>query len=74
MGRRAARKNRGGSGSGLQEFLLPETQTEFTYYEKKVTREPSGLGFEILSTEYIPKTVNLKKMAKEKMGHHCLWR
>jgi len=54
--------------AGYQQFLLPDKQLEFTYYEKKVTREPFGFGFEFLSTEYIPKTVNLKNLAKKQWG------
>jgi len=49
-------------------FLIPKGQSKITYYEKVVTKEPVGFGFEILNTRYVPKTIDLKEVAKKEWG------
>jgi len=51
--------------AGYKYFLVPEGQSKFTYYEREITKEPVGPYFEILNTKYVPKTIDLKKVAKE---------
>lgn len=51
--------------AGYTYFLVPKGQSKVTYYEKQITKEPAGYGFEILNTRYIPKTIDLTKVAKE---------
>ncbi|RLI95997.1 MAG: hypothetical protein DRO92_00530 [Candidatus Altiarchaeales archaeon] len=54
--------------SGYKYFLVPKGQSRITYYEKVVTKEPIGFGLEILNTRYIPKTIDLKEVAKNEWG------
>ncbi len=54
--------------AGYKHFLVPKGQSSVTYYEKQVTREPFGFGFEILNTRYVPKTMDLKETAKQEWG------
>ncbi len=54
--------------AGYKYFLVPEGQATVTYYEREVTREPFGFGFTILNTRYVPKTIDLKKVAREEWG------
>ena len=54
--------------AGYKYFLIPEGQSKVTYYEKEVTEEPLGFGINILNTRYVPKTIDLKKVAKEQWG------
>lgn len=49
-------------------FLVPKGQSNITYYERVITKEPVGFGFEILNTRYIPKTIDLKEIAKKEWG------
>jgi uncharacterized protein len=51
--------------AGYKYFLVPKGQSKVTYYEKQLVREPFGFGFEILNTRYVPKTIDLKKVAKD---------
>lgn len=50
---------------GYKYFLIPKEQGKFTYYERQVTKEPTGFGFEIFNTRYVPKTIDIKEVAKE---------
>ncbi|HEX54890.1 MAG: hypothetical protein DRO94_00925 [Candidatus Altiarchaeales archaeon] len=61
-------KAKAAADSGYRYFLVPRGQSRITYYEKQITREPIGFGLEILNTRYIPKTIDLKKVAKEEWG------
>ncbi|RMD45965.1 hypothetical protein D6829_00840 [Candidatus Pacearchaeota archaeon] len=54
--------------AGYKYFLVPKGQAKVTYYEKQVVKEPFGFGFEILNTRYIPKKIDLKKIAKSEWG------
>lgn len=51
--------------AGYKYFLIPKDQSKVTYYEKQVVKEPFGFGFEILNTRYVPKTIDLKEVAKQ---------
>lgn len=54
--------------AGYKYFLVPKGQAKITYYEREVTREPVGFGLVILNTRYVPKTIDLKKVAREEWG------
>jgi len=54
--------------AGYRYFLVPKGQSVVTYYERQLVREPFGFGFEILNMRYVPKRVDLKKIAKEEWG------
>jgi len=54
--------------AGYKYFLVPKGQSKITYYEKVITKEPIGFGFEILNTRYVPKTIDLKEIAKKEWG------
>ncbi len=51
--------------AGYRYFLIPKGEATVTYYEKQVTKEPTVFGFTMLNTYYVPKTIDLKKVAGE---------
>jgi predicted S18 family serine protease len=51
--------------AGYKRFLVPKGQSTVTYYERQVSEEPTRYGFTILNTRYVPKTIDLKDVAKE---------
>ncbi len=53
--------------AGFEVFLVPKGQSVITYYER-VTEKHSLYGFDILSTRYVPKTLDLKQAAKKEWG------
>jgi predicted S18 family serine protease len=54
--------------AGYKYFLIPEGQSNITYYERQVQRQSTDLGFDILRSKYVPKTLNLAKAAKDELG------
>lgn len=56
------------SDAGYRYFLVPEGQSEITYYERQVQRQSTDLGFDILRSKYVPKTLDLAKEAKDAWG------
>jgi len=56
------------SEAGYKNFLIPAGQSNITYYERVVQRRPTDLGFEIMRSIYVPKTLNLAEAAKEELG------
>jgi predicted S18 family serine protease len=53
------------SDAGYKYFLVPEGQSEITYYERQVQRQSTDFGFDILRSKYVPKTLDLAKEAKD---------
>jgi predicted S18 family serine protease len=51
--------------AGYKRFLVPKGQSKVRYYERQVSEEPTRYGFTILNTRYIPKTIDLKDVAKK---------
>ncbi|MCJ7443065.1 MAG: hypothetical protein MUO26_00790 [Methanotrichaceae archaeon] len=56
------------SDGGYKYFLVPEGQSEITYYERQVQRQSTDFGFDILKSKYVPKTLDLTKAAKDAWG------
>ena len=61
-------KAKAAADAGYSIFLVPKGQSKLTYYEERVEKEPFGFGIYIYNRYYVPKTVDLKKMAKEEWG------
>jgi uncharacterized protein len=53
------------ANAGYETFLIPEGQADLVYYEREVSERPSGFGFTIRDTRFVPKRVDLKDVAKE---------
>lgn len=51
--------------AGYKRFLVPKGQSKVTYYERQISEEPTHYGFTILNTRYVPKTIDLKDVAKK---------
>lgn len=51
--------------AGYKRFLVPKGQSKVRYYERQVSEEPTRYGFTILNTRYVPKTIDLKDVAKK---------
>ena len=51
--------------AGYHTFLIPKSQTRFTYYERVVEPISSGFWFQFNNVRYVPKTINLPKLLKE---------
>ena len=49
-------------------FLVPKGEGNLIYYEPVLTREDTGLGFDIMNTRYIPREINVIETAKEEWG------
>jgi predicted S18 family serine protease len=56
------------SDAGYKYFLVPEGQSDITYYERQVQRQSTDFGFDILESKYVPKTLDLTKAAKDAWG------
>ncbi len=56
------------SDAGYKYFLVPKGQSKVTYYERQVQRQSTDLGFDILRSHYVPKTLDLAKAAKDELG------
>ncbi len=54
--------------AGYKQFLVPEGQAKITYYERVVEPEDLGFGFIFFNRKYVPKTIDLRKVAKEEWG------
>lgn len=54
--------------AGYRNFLIPQGQGNITYYERQVERQPTDLGFDILRSRYIPRTLDLSQAAREELG------
>mgnify|MGYP001583747737 FL=1 len=50
--------------SGFKYFLILKGQARMTYYERQITKE-TGEGFSIYNTRFVPKTIDLKKIARD---------
>lgn len=54
--------------AGYRYFLVPDGQSEITYYERQVERQSTDMGFDILRSRYVPKTLDLAEAAKDEWG------
>ena len=61
-------KTKAVSEAGYKNFLIPRGQSRITYYEKQVQRRSTDLGFDVFRSTYVPKTLNLSRVAKEELG------
>jgi predicted S18 family serine protease len=61
-------KTKAVSDAGYKYFLVPEGQSNLTYYERQLQRQSTDFGFDILESKYVPKTLNLAKAAKDAWG------
>ena len=61
-------KTRAVNDAGYKIFLIPQGQSNITYYERQVQRRSTDLGFDILRSKYIPRTLDLSKAAKDEGG------
>lgn len=61
-------KTKAVSDAGYKNVLIPMSQADITYYERKVERRSSDLGFDIMRSRYVPRTLNLIQAAKEVLG------
>ncbi len=52
---------------GYKKFLIPQGSRYFQYYESNTTTHREG-GYTVQETEYVPRTLDLKKYAMEKWG------
>lgn len=51
--------------AGYKRFLIPKGQANVTYYAREISEEPTGFGFRIRNMRYVPKTLDLKKIAEQ---------
>ena len=58
-------KAKAAADAGYSVFLVPKGQSKITYYEEKVEKEPFGFGIYIYNRYYVPKTIDIKEMAKK---------
>jgi len=61
-------KTKAVSDAGYKYFLIPEGQADVIYYERQVERRSTDLGFDIMRSKYVPKTLNISQAAKEELG------
>jgi len=61
-------KAKAAADAGYTIFLVPKGQSKITYYEEKVKKEPFGFGIYIYNRYYVPKTIDIKEMAKKEWG------
>ena len=61
-------KAKAAADAGYSVFLVPKGQSKITYYEEKVKKEPFGFGIYIYNRYYVPKTIDIKEMAKKEWG------
>lgn len=61
-------KTKAVSYAGYKIFLIPRGQANITYYERQVERRSTDLGFDIMRSRYVPKTLNISQAAKEELG------
>lgn len=61
-------KTKAVSDAGYKNFLIPRGQGNITYYERQVERRSTELGFDIMRSRYVPRTLNIVQAAKEELG------
>jgi len=61
-------KTKAVSDAGYKNFLIPRGQANITYYERQVERRSTELGFDIMRSRYVPRTLNIIQAAKEELG------
>lgn len=61
-------KTKAVSDAGYKYFLIPEGQADVIYYERQVERRSTDLGFDIMRSKYVPRTLNISQAAYEELG------
>ena len=61
-------KTKAVSDAGYKNFLIPRGQANITYYERQVERRSTDLGFDIMRSRYVPRTLNISQAAGEELG------
>ncbi len=61
-------KARAVADAGYKVFLIPKSQTRFTYYEKVIEPIHKGFWFQFNNVRYVPKTIDLTKVMEEQWG------
>jgi predicted S18 family serine protease len=56
------------SDAGYKYFLIPQGQADVIYYERQVERRSTDLGFDIMRSKYVPRTLNISQAAFEELG------